>query len=138
MQEQWPALLSNDLQCLDHCKQIIVFWVSGVFHRLARSGGGDRTFASTCCVTTAAVFARPSLLKAGKRWSGGLQKFLSSFSGRRGLLWKGCDTPCFLGVMAGRGQLPVLIQQQSQPRLLNCCYYANTVCVERNCHLMQC
>jgi len=24
MQEQWPVLLSNGLQCLDRCKQIVV------------------------------------------------------------------------------------------------------------------
>ena len=131
MQGQWPVLLSNDLQCLDHGKRIIVLWVSSVFHRLANSDGGHRTFANMCCVITAAVFVRPSLLKAGKRLRGVLQKFLS-FSGRRGLPWKGCDISCLLWVMAGRGQLPVLIQQQSQLRLLNCYYYANTVCVERN------
>ena len=70
-------LLSNDLQCLDHGKRIIVLWVSSVFHRLANSDGGHRTFANTCCVITAAVFVRPSLLKAGKRLRGVLQKFLS-------------------------------------------------------------
>lgn len=131
MQEQWPVLLSNDQHRLDHCEQIIVLWVSSVFHRLANSGGGDRTFASMCCVVTAAVFLRPSLPKAGKRLKGVLQNCLS-FSGRRGLPWKGCDIPCFLRVTAGRGQLPVLIQQQSQLRLFTCYYCANTVCVERN------
>lgn len=102
-----------------------------MFHRLANSGGGNRTFANTCCVITAAVFLKPTLLKAGKSLRGVLQKFLS-FSRRRGLPWKGSDISCYLWVMAGRGQLPVWIQQQSQLRLLNCYYYVNTVCVERN------
>lgn len=48
-----------------------------MFHRLANSGGGNRTFANTCCVITAAVFLKPTLLKAAKSLRGVLQKFLS-------------------------------------------------------------